>query len=431
MSAFEAAKLIRKRFSSIEMKVFKFGGASLKNAAAIRNMASIVKAYSNAPLLVVVSAMGKTTNALESVLATFTKGGDYKTEIDAIKKYHAQICHDLFNSSDPIPELESVFTDLQKNLSTKAEYDQVYDQVVSIGEVASSIIVEKYLAFTGLTTTWIDARKHIRTNNSFREGKVDWEETGKSIAGLKSTLQKNIVLTQGFIGSTKDGFTTTLGREGSDFTAAIFASCLQAESVTIWKDVPGVMSADPKRLSNAVVFSELPFKEAAEMTYYGASVIHPKTIQPLALKQIPLLVKSFDDPSLPGTKIHECHVDNLPPLIVFKENQCLISCKVTDYTFVNEQQLSTIFDALSDLDIKLNVMQNSAISFSFCIDFRESKVMALIDKLQNRFEVYYNTGLTLITVKNYDEETFNTYRKKPGVLIEQSSRSTLQVLIRS
>jgi aspartate kinase len=247
---------------------------------------------------------------------------------------------------------------------------------------------------------------------------------------LQPVLQKNVILTQGFIGATEEGLTTTLGREGSDFTAAIFASCLQAESVTIWKDVPGVMSADPKRLPNAVVFAELPFKEAAEMTYYGASVIHPKTIQPLALKRIPLLVKSFDDPSLPGTKIHECHVDDLPPLIVFKDNQCLISCKVTDYTFVNEQQMSVIFQALSELDIKINVMQNSAISFTFCIDFRESKVMALIDKLQNRFEVYYNTGLTLITVKNYDEETFNTYRKKSGVLIEQSSRSTLQILLK-
>ncbi|HEY3386248.1 MAG TPA: aspartate kinase, partial [Saprospiraceae bacterium] len=372
------------------MKVFKFGGASLKNAAAIRNMASIVKAYSNAPLLVVVSAMGKTTNALESVLSTCTKGGDYRTEIESIKKYHTLICEELFNSTDPIPQLEHVFADLQKNINSSAEYDQVYDQVVSMGEVISSIIVERYLAFSGLDTTWVDARKYIRTNNAFREGKVDWKETGESVAGLKPTLQTKIVLTQGFLGSTKDGVTTTLGREGSDFTAAIFASCLLAESVTIWKDVPGVMSADPKRLPHPVVFTELPFKEAAEMTYYGASVIHPKTIQPLALKQIPLLVKSFDDPSSPGTKIHECHIDNLPPLIVFKENQCLISCKVTDYTFVYEQHLSIIFNALSDLDIKINVMQNSAISFSFCIDFRESKVMALIDKLQNRFEVYYN-----------------------------------------
>jgi aspartate kinase len=413
------------------MRVFKFGGASLKNAEAIRNMASIVKSYADAPLLVVVSAMGKTTNALESVLNTFARKGDYLGEIEAIKTYHLQICQELFTSTEEITsKLNSTFDALLKNVNLPGDYDQVYDQVVSMGEVISSIIVAQYLSHTGMQSQWVDAKKLILTDATFREGKVQWKKTEERIATLRSSLQKNVVLTQGFIGATADGTTTTLGREGSDFTAAIFASCLQADSVTIWKDVPGVMSADPKRLPNAVVFAELPFKEAAEMTYYGASVIHPKTIQPLALKQIPLLVKSFDDPSLPGTRIHECLVDHLPPLIVFKENQCLISCKVTDYTFLNEQQLSTIFGALSELDIKINVMQNSAISFSFCIDFRENKVMALVDKLQHRFEVYYNTGLTLITVKNYNEETFNTYRRKPGVLIEQSSRSTLQVLLK-
>jgi aspartate kinase len=413
------------------MRVFKFGGASLKNAGAIRNMASIVKSHAATPLLVVVSAMGKTTNALESVLNTFTRKGDCLEEIEAIKNYHLQICQELFTSTEEIiPKLNSIFDELSKKVNLPGDYDQVYDQVVSMGEVISSVIVEQYLNHTGMQSLWVDARKYILTDTTYREGKVQWKKTEERIAALRSSLQKNVILTQGFIGAAENGTTTTLGREGSDFTAAIFASGLQAESVTIWKDVPGVMSADPKRLPNAVVFAELPFKEAAEMTYYGASVIHPKTIQPLALKQIPLLVKSFDDPSLPGTKIHECHVDNLPPLIVFKENQCLISCKVTDYTFLNEQQLSIIFHALSELDIKINVMQNSAISFSFCIDFRENKVMALVDKLQHRFEVYYNTGLTLITVKNYNEETFNTYRKKTGVLIEQSSRSTLQVLLR-
>jgi aspartate kinase len=413
------------------MKVFKFGGASLKNAGAIRNVATIVKTYADTPLLVVVSAMGKTTNSLESILNASVKGGDYQSEIESLKNYHIQICEDLFSSSEHvIQQLNSIFDDLSKKVKQPEEYDLVYDQVVSTGEIISSFIVEKYLASTGLNSTWLDSRKYILTDSTFREGKVQWKETTANISTLHTRLQKNTVVTQGFIGATKEGMTTTLGREGSDFTAAIFAACLGAESVTIWKDVPGVMSADPKRIPTSIVFSELPYKEAAEMTYYGASVIHPKTIQPLALKQIPLLVKSFEDPSLPGTKIHECHVDHLPPLIVFKENQCLVSCKVTDYTFVNEQQLSIIFDALSDLDIKINVMQNSAISFSFCIDFRESKVMGLIDRLQHKFEVYYNTGLTLITVKNYTEETFNTYRKKTGVLIEQSSRSTLQVLVK-
>ncbi len=413
------------------MKVFKFGGASLKNAEAIRNLAAIVKSHSDTPLLIVVSAIDKTTNALEGVLNSFIKGSDYKAEVIAIKKYHLQLCLELFSSPEAVTiRLDEVFNDLLKKVESPHEQDRVYDQIVSMGEIVSSIIVEGYLASTGLTSIWVDVRNYIVTDATFREGKVQWKKTEETITSLRPVLDKSIIVTQGFIGATEDGITTTLGREGSDFTAAIFASCLQADSVTIWKDVPGVMSADPKRLANAIVFTELPFKEAAEMTYYGASVIHPKTIQPLALKKIPLYVKSFDDPSLPGTKIHDCHVDNLPPLIVFKDNQCLVSCKVTDYTFLNEQQLSTIFHALSELDIKINVMQNSAISFSFCIDFRENKVMALVNKLQKYFEVYYNTGLTLITVKNYNEETFNTYRKKTGVLIEQSSRSTLQVLVK-
>lgn len=423
-------KLVRKRFSSTPMKVFKFGGASLKSAEAIRKMAAIVKSNATEQLLVVVSAMGKTTNGLEGMLNTFNKEGDYTSALEVIKNYHVDICRGLFPSPNPVMDrLDLIFNGLKETLQLPVD-DRIYDQVVSLGEVVSSIIVEEYLRFTGLSSLWIDSRKYIVTDHTFCEGKVQWKKTEERITTLRLSLEKKIIVTQGFIGATEDRVTTTLGREGSDFTAAIFASSLSAESVTIWKDVPGVMSADPKRLANATVFAELPFKEAAEMTYYGASVIHPKTIQPLALKQIPLYVKSFDDPSLPGTKIHECYVDNLPPLIVFKDNQCLISCKVTDYTFLNEQQLSSIFHALSALDIKINVMQNSAISFSFCIDFRERKVMELINKLQEHFEVYYNTGLTLITVKNYDDEAFNTYRKKPGVIIEQSSRSTLQVLVK-
>lgn len=413
------------------MKVFKFGGASLKSASAIQNMASIVHAYADNPLVVVVSAMGKTTNALESILNAFKKEGNYQSEIQTLKNYHYEICDNLFEDADPIrKKLDLVIDELTKNLQTPGEYDQVYDQVISLGEVISSVIVSHYLSQQGLPCIWLDARKYIITDTAFREGKVDWKKTEEHIHQLKPDLQHSIMLTQGFIGSNELGFTTTLGREGSDYTAAIFASCLQAESVTIWKDVPGVMSADPKRLPGAIVFDELPYTEAAEMTYYGASVIHPKTIKPLALKQIPLFVKSFDDHTLPGTKIHECRIDKLPPLIVFKDNQCLLSCRVTDYTFINEEQMSIIFNALADLDIKINVMQNSAISFSFCIDFRESKLNHLLDRLQQYFEVYYNTGLTLITIKNYDTETFDTYRKKSGILIEQSSRSTLQVLLK-
>jgi len=413
------------------MKVFKFGGASLKSAEGIRNVTSIIQSNATNNLLVVVSAIGKTTDILEKLVELAQSKRNYNTELNTLKKYHTEILDQLFTPSAPVySEMENIFTELEQELNLDADYDQVYDQVVSKGELISSLIVHHYLLSQKATSYLLDARTCIHTDSSFREGKVDWTITSGNIQNLRSIISANLVITQGFIGSTTDGLTTTLGREGSDFSAAIFGSSLQAESVTIWKDVPGVMSADPKRIPSAVVFEELPFKEAAEMTYYGANVIHPKTIKPLANKGITLLVKNFVDPSLPGTKIHECTVENLPPLIVYKVNQCLISCKVIDYTFISEQQLSGIFQTISDLDIRINVMQNSAISFSFCIDFRESKMTKLIDKLQQHFEVYYNTGLTLITVKNYDESTFETYRKMKGVLLEQSSRSTLQVLVK-
>jgi aspartate kinase len=414
------------------MKIFKFGGASVKDTKGVQNVAAILQSYKDQPLLVVISAMGKTTNALEKILSQHRNQHDYLAELKKLSEYHTLIAEPLFPKQHPVwKDLNDVFNTIEIELGKKGSASQIYDQVVSQGEIISTIIVHRYLAEQKLNTEWIDARNYIVTDNTFREGKVDWQKTCANIHQLRSSLSTNkILITQGFIGSTTERLTTTLGRDGSDFSAAIFASCLEAESVTIWKDVPGVMNADPKRLSAPIVFEELPFSEAAEMTYYGASVIHPKTIKPLANKLIPLYVKNFDDPSLSGTKIHECIVDRLPPLIVFKDNQCLISCKVTDYAFVSEDLISKIFHTLTELDIRINVMQNSAISFSFCIDYREDKMKALIASLQEYFEVYYNMGLTLITVKNYDDETFNRYHTMPGVLLEQSSRSTLQVLVR-
>ena len=413
------------------MKVFKFGGASLKDAEGVRNVAAIIASQSSHDLLVVVSAMGKTTDMLERVLTFSSTGKSYLSAFNDLIKYHHTIIQGLF--SDPVSvlrEVDSCFGEIEKELESQAGFDEIYDQVVSKGELVSSIILHRFLVSKNISGLWHDSRTSICTDKNFREGRVDWVKTSAAITSLQTTLQSNILITQGFIGKSEDGFTTTLGREGSDFSAAIFASCLNAESVVIWKDVPGVMNADPKKIPAATVFKELPFKEAAEMTYYGASVIHPKTIKPLANKRIPLYVKNFTDPSLPGTKIHECTIDNIPPLIVFKDNQCLISCKVTDYTFISEQQLSIIFHLLSELDIRLNLMQNSAISLSICIDFRESKVSRLIEKLQQHFEVFYNTGLTLITIKNYDAAAFDKYRKTKGILLEQSSRSTLQVLVK-
>lgn len=413
------------------MKVFKFGGASVKDPNAIRNMASIIKANGNSQLLIVVSAMGKTTNALERIIALQRQGKEVEKELSDLRNYHINILQELFPEDHSIFSLiEDQFNKIRDESKKTDSYDQVYDQVVSLGEVISTLIIADYLKQESVNAEWVDARKMIRTDNNFREGKVDWDVSRINIQGLTDRLAHRVLVAQGFIGSTEDGLTTTLGREGSDYSAAIFASCLKAESVTIWKDVPGVMNADPKRLPAAIVFEELPFKEAAEMTYYGASVIHPKTIKPLANNGIPLLVKNFDNPLLPGTVIKETKLDHIPPLIVFKDNQCLISCKVTDYSFVDENQLSTIFGIVSEMHLKINLMQNSAISFSFCVDYREDKIIKLIDLLGNHFEVYYNTGLTLITVKNYDQQTFQEYRQKKGVILEQSSRSTLQVLLK-
>lgn len=415
----------------MKYSVFKFGGASVRHASAIRNVASLVRPYTNR-LVVVVSAMGKTTNALERIVSAGLARADYKVEWSALKKYHLEVMEELFPTSEPVwSETKELFDRIPELIDKKYTPDQLYDQVVSLGELISTKIVAAYLAKEGVPVGWLDAREYVRTDATYREGKVDWEATERQILTLVPQLEHKIIVTQGFIGGDPHGLTTTLGREGSDYTAAIFGSCLSAENVTIWKDVPGVMNADPKRIPEAATFTELPFREAAEMTYYGASVIHPKTIKPLANRGIPLLVKSFDNPKLEGTRIHETVVESLPPLIVFKENQCLISCAVTDYTFVEEEQLSLIFQSLSRHNIKINVMQNSAISFSFCVDFREDKVLRLIEELSEHFKVYYNTGLTLITVKNYDEATHEKYRNRPGVILEQSSRSTLQVLVKS
>jgi aspartate kinase len=410
------------------MIVFKFGGASLKNSAAIKNVASIISSYPERKL-VVVSAIGKTTDALEKIASLAHANKDFENELSQLKALHYAVIQELFEPNDLIfDEVDTLFTAVENAAKSSGDFDEVYDQVVSLGEVLSSVILYHVLRKKTNEIKWQDARKIIATDSVYREAKVDWNITKRNID--TALVDGNTIITQGFIGSNTEGKTTTLGREGSDFSAAIFASCLKAKSVTIWKDVPGVMSADPKKISSATIFEELPYKEAAEMTYYGASIIHPKTIKPLANQLIPLYVKSFTNPEQPGTLIHDCHVAQLPTLIVFKENQCLISCKVTDYSFINEDQLGFIFKTLADHNVKINVMQNSAISLSFCVDFRENKILKLIEQLSLSFEVYYNTGLRLITIKNYDQKVYQEYRNKQGVILEQSSRSTLQLLVK-
>lgn len=412
------------------MNIFKFGGASLKNSDRFKQVAEIIKLQPPGGLVVVVSALGKTTNALEKIVTASIPQAPFHQELNELISYHQQVSTELGLSGSTLAAIDQLFVELKNEAHLQGAADEQYDRIVSFGEMISSKLVAAYLLQQGFAVQWLDARDYIKTDDCFREGKILWNETEERIETLRG-IDNKIIVTQGFIGSTLSNQTTTLGREGSDFTAAIFASCLEATSVSIWKDVPGVMTADPKKIADAVVFDELPYKEAAEMTYYGASVIHPKTIKPLANKKIPLFVKCFLDPSLPGTKIHDCKIDKLPPLIVHKENQCLVSCKVTDYTFVDERQIGVIFQALAKLNLRINVMQNSAISFSFCIDYREDKTLKLVEALSKDFEVYYNANLTLITIKNYDAKTSAEYRTMKGVILEQSSRSTLQVLVKS
>jgi len=416
------------------MKVFKFGGASVKNADAIRNMSKILMTYSGKKLVVVISAMDKTTNALEGILHARMRNENISEQVKKVSDFHLKAIPELF--PDGNPELQSVVQSLMDKLNTTLEthdqldYNKFYDAVVSTGEYLSSAIVCNYLNSIGFISHWMDASKFIRTDASYREGIVNWRLTGNLIRNsFKEILNTKTVVTQGFIGGTEEGQITTLGREGSDYTAAIIASALEAESVTIWKDVPGILNADPKKVPGAVLFPELPYTEASEMTYYGASVIHPKTIKPLANKKIPLYVKSFDHPDEPGTIIHKCKVTTTIPTIIFKENQCLFSFKVLDFTFVNEENLSKIFHELHELNIRINMMQNSAISFSVVFDFDPIRVDLLKERLRDNYTFLYNRNLTLITIKNSNEQLEKEYSGKRKIYLMQRSRKNVRYLV--
>lgn len=418
------------------MLVFKFGGASVKDADGIVNLANVVKQYEGNELLIVVSAMGKTTNALEKITRAYVDGDEnLHTYFDELKKYHYDIIEQLFNANHPIfDEVANTFVEIDWTIEDEPhdDYDFIYDQIVSIGELVSTRIVNAYLNQAGLTSQWLDVRGFIHTDNTYREGKVQWDKTKASIsAGIPPLLKKGIAVTQGFLGGTSENFTTTLGREGSDYTASIFASCLGAESVTTWKDVPGVLNADPKHFADTVKFDELSYSEAIEMTYYGATVIHPKTIKPLQNAKIPLLVKSFTDPAAPGTVIKENgHNQFLKPVIIIKQNQVLISLSARDYSFISENHLSDIFSKLAASQAKVNMMQTSALSFSVCIDFYEERFKKLLKSLSTDFNVKYNEGLTLITVRHYSAESLNELRAGKTILMEQLSRNTRQMLVR-
>lgn len=419
------------------MKVFKFGGASVKDANAVRNTSRILQRYTaHERLVIVVSAMGKTTNALEKLLDEFLTHKNYLNTLDEIKSYHLNIVRDLFGDNQEVilRRLETTFLQLETAVkqAESNRYDESYDQVVCFGEIISTHIVAEFLQTDGIRCQWLDARDYIKTDTRWREGKVDWVWTEKLISTeLLVFMKYKSIVTQGFIGGTVGNQTTTLGREGSDFSAAIFASCLNAESLTIWKDVSGILNADPKLIANTHLYPQLSYTEAAEMTYYGATVIHSKTIKPLANRRIPLYVRSFIDSETLGTCISEVKPEHIVPAIIFKPYQTLISFGVKDFTFITEKNLSTILHELARLNIKINLMQSSAISFSICTDQNSVKLASLKDALQNDFSIHFNENLKLITVKNYDEATIEQVTEQQQVLLEQKTRSTYQIVVRT
>jgi aspartate kinase len=422
------------------MRIFKFGGASVKDYKAVINVGEILRLHQNDQLVVVVSAMGKTTNALEAIIAAFSEGNHAETEklIDKLKTFHHIIIQDLGLDQEPglLDEIFIVFDDLKEKCKGNfGNYDFEYDQIISLGEVLSTKIINNYLQEESFKSTWVDARKLIRTNDRWREARVDWEVSENLIQGeINATFEKGnrILVTQGFIGHEAEGNTTTLGREGSDFTAAIFAYCLNATDVTIWKDVPGMLNADPKYFDNTVLLEKISFKEAIELAYFGASVIHPKTIQPLKRKTIPLLIKSFVNPEEEGTIIQESLAfdDNIPSFI-FKMNQTLISLTPRDFSFIVEENLERIFGYLNAKKIRVNLMQNSAVSFSFVVDHSKANLEKLVAFFQEDYLVKYNSDLELVTIRHYDEATIDRLTIQKDVMLEQKSRQTARMVLKN
>jgi len=419
------------------MKVFKFGGASVKNAEAVRNVAKILNDYQEENLVIVISAMGKTTNALEKVVQSFVKQ-DGKTFdlLNEVKAAHYEIIKDLFGEQhDVYVEVNDTFVEIEWAIEDEPHesYDYNYDQIVSVGELVSTKIVAAFLKESGLSVQWLDARDIIATDNLHREAWVQWAETQDNVNRIaKPMLEKTgLVVTQGFIGSTSENFTTTLGREGSDYTAAIFSYCLDAESMSIWKDVPGVLTADPRLFDNVTKLDLLSYKEAIEMTYYGAKVIHPKTIKPLQNKSIPLYVKSFIDPEGQGTMIASEVEDNYPPMVAVEQNQALLHIATRDFSFVAEHHMSELFAKIAEHRIQVNMMQNTAISFSICVNNTENKVAGFTKSIETDFKVKIEEGLELITVRHYNKPILEELKQGKIIFLEERIRKTVQLVMKN
>lgn len=417
------------------MKVFKFGGASVKDSEAVVNVKNILAHYPGEPLCIILSAMGKTTNALEEVADAWIRQDFSVVEkLAEIETFHNTIVGKLIKGR--INPVKAIFDNIRMLLQSAPPdlADEAYDLIVSQGELLSTAIVSTYLNLEGIQNRLLDARRLVITNECFRNGRVNWEESGRKINRAffddEEESIPDLTIVQGFIGSSQSGRTVTLGREGSDFSAAVFAWALDAEEMIIWKDVPGVLNADPRYFSDTVKLEQISYRDAIELAYFGASVIHPKTIQPLQNKKIPLYVKSFSNPDQTGTLIGESDnsVSTIPSYIV-KPNQVLVSISPKDFSFIAEDGLHTIFGLLAHIGISINLMQNSAISFSICIDNQPSKLHRFFTALSSDFRVKYNDNLELITIRYYDQKTIDKLTGGRSVLLEQKSRLTIQMVV--
>lgn len=418
------------------MKVFKFGGASVSTVERIRNVAEILKSYSNEKLLLIVSALGKTTNALEKVVEAFYSGDQQKALelFQVIKEEHLSISTQLYNSPTTTHPLVDFFTEVEWLLHDKPvrNFDYYYDQIVCIGEMLSSAIVSDYLNSAGVTNQWVDVRDIIRTDDNFRDAKIDWQFTSKRIDESIVPVfdETNIVLTQGFIGATDENESTTLGREGSDYSAAVFANLLNAESQTIWKDVQGVMNADPKQYEKAQWIKELNYQEVIEMAYYGAQVIHPKTIKPLQNKNIPLHVRSFIHPGEEGTCIQGKNFNHLPPIIVYKHKQAMVELKSKDFSFVGEGLTAELDEIFHSIKFKPNLIQTAAISVLCVVDDFSDKVQEFATRASHSFDVNVSKDLTLLTIRHYNDEIISELIGDKQTVLRQQTPETVQVLMK-
>lgn len=419
------------------MQVYKFGGASVKDAPAVKNVATILKENNHKDKVVVISAMGKTTNDLEKVVNLYiANDSSWEASLENVYAKHLPIINDLFNGEgETAAQAVSAIIEKVKNFLLQNQthnYNFIYDQVVSAGEYISTTIVSHYCNSQGIINNFLDAKECIFTDNAYTEGKIDWKKTEKAVVATINALVKDgFVITQGFVGCTPEGFTTTLGREGSDYTAAIFSYCLDADRMTVWKDVAGVMNADPKEFPDAQFLSEISYLEAIEMTYYGASVIHPKTIKPLQNKNIPLEVRSFVDFNKPGSVIAAtANTSFLPPIIILKREQTLLSFSAKDFSFIAEDHLSKVFSVFATHRLRINMMQNAAISFSICIDTKKEKLDNIMEELQEDFHLVKNEKLTLLSIRHYNSGIIDRLTKDKDILLRQISRQTIQVLMR-